>query len=48
MNLNPSVNDIESELETWRPQDVLRQTNWLYRVDALRNYDRHEMSVIWE
>ena len=48
MNPNPSVNDIESELETRRPRDVSRRTNWLYRVDALRNYDRREMSVIWE
>ena len=48
MNANPSLVDIESELETWRPRDVLRRTNWLYRVDALRNYDRREMSIIWK
>lgn len=43
-----SEEDIESELESWRPRDILRRTNWLYRVDALRNYDIREMSVLWK
>ena len=43
-----SEEGIESELESWRPRDILRRTNWLYRVDALRNYDIREMSVLWK
>ena len=30
-----SVNDIEHHLNNWYPQEVLRRTNWLCRVDAL-------------
>ena len=32
----------------WLPRDILRRTNWLYRVDALRGYDVREMNVLWE
>ena len=26
----------------------MRCTNWLYRVDALRNHDIREMELLWE
>ena len=31
----------------WFPRDILRQTNWLYRVDALRVSDLREMELLW-
>ena len=33
---------------SWVPRDVLRRTNWLYRVDALRIHDLREMHNLWE
>ena len=26
----------------------MRRTNWLYRMDSLRNHDVREMSLLWE
>ena len=43
-----SVDDIEHRINNWYPRDVLRRTNWLYRVDALRPHDLREMDIIWE
>ena len=33
---------------SWVPRDILRRTNWLYRVDALRIHDLREMHNLWE
>ena len=38
----------DSSLLQWVPRTILRRTNWLYRVDALRNHDLREMHNIWE
>ena len=35
-------------INRWYPRDILRRTNWLYRVDSLRNHDIREMSALWE
>ena len=43
-----SIDDIDDELNNWYPRDVLRRTNWLYRVDALRPHDMREMDTLWE
>ena len=43
-----SVEETENELNNWYPRDVLRRTNWMYRVDALRPHDIREMSSLWE
>ena len=32
----------------WFPQSILRQTNWLHWVDALRNHYIREMTMSWE
>ena len=32
----------------WVPRNILRRTNWLYRVDALRNHDMREMRMLWD
>ena len=37
-----------SNEDIWLPRNILRRTNWLYRVDALRNHNIREMSVLWE
>ena len=33
---------------SWLPRDLLRRTNWLYRVDALRIHDMREMYQLWD
>ena len=33
--------------EEWYPRHILSRTNWLYRVDALRNHDLREMTDLW-
>ena len=43
-----SIDNVEQGLHSWYPRDILRRTNWLYRVDALRPHDMREMSVLWE
>ena len=43
-----SVDDIERHVNTWYPRNILRRTNWLYRVDALRPHDIQEMDNLWE
>ena len=37
-----------SPFRDWYPRDILRRTNWLYRIDALRPHDRREMQVLWD
>ena len=43
-----SIGNFTTELSEWFPRDILRRTNWLYRIDALRNHDIREMNLIWE
>ena len=33
---------------SWLPRDILRRKDWLYRVDALRIHNMHEMNNLWE
>ena len=40
------IDDIETAISRWRPRDVLRRTNWLYRIDALRPRDVREMQLL--
>ena len=40
-------NDDYSQI-SWLPRDLLRRTNWLYRVDALRIHDMREMYQLWD
>ena len=42
-----AINHDYSQL-SWMPRDILRRTNWLYRVDALRIHDLREMHNLWE
>ena len=35
-------------MRQWYPRDLLRRTNWLHRVDALRIHDIREMRLLWE
>ena len=44
---NDNDND-DRPLRHWFPRDILRRTNWLYRVDALRPHDIRELSIIGE
>ena len=48
MTDDSSIDDVESHLEQWFPRNILRRTNWLYQVDALRPHDIREMNIIWE
>ena len=32
----------------WHPRAILRRTNWLHRIDALRVHDMREMDLLWE
>ena len=36
----------ENVFRRWYPRDILSRTNWLYRVDALRNRDIRDMRVL--
>ena len=42
-----SIDDIEQAVWGWRPRAVLRRTNWLYRVDALRSNDVDHLNLLW-
>ena len=42
------MDELESNDPNWYPRDILRRTNWLHRVDALRNYDIRETGLLWE
>ena len=48
MSTDSSIVDIDNHLSEWYPRDVLRRTNWLYRVDALRPHDIREMAILNE
>ena len=48
MSLDDVVSNIENVVSQWHPRDVLRRTNWLYRVDALRPRDVRDMSVLMD
>ena len=48
MDSDTSIENIEENIASWYPRDILRRTNWLYRVDALRPHDIREMSIMWE
>ena len=47
-DLSESIESITDNLTQWYPRDILRRTNWLYRMDSLRNHDVREMSLLWE
>ena len=47
-NHTQQVDEIEETVRTWHPRSVLRRTNWLYRVDALRPNDVLYLNVLWE
>ena len=40
--------NVESYIQNWYPREILRRTNWLYRVDSLRMHDVREMNIMWE
>jgi preprotein translocase subunit SecY len=42
-----SIEDIEQAVWGWRPCAVLRRTNWLYRIDALRSNDIDHLNLLW-
>ena len=42
------VNEIEETVQMWYSQSVLRRTNWLYTVDALRPNTIIYLNVSWE
>ena len=48
MNIKSNIHNIESGLNSWYPCDILRCSNFLYRVYALRNHNMREMQIIWE
>ena len=48
MSLDDVVSDIENVVSQWHPRDILRRTNWLYRVDALRPRDVRDMNVLMD
>ena len=48
MDVNNLIDNVEESVREWRPRDVLRRTNWLYRVDALRPRDIREMKTLKE
>lgn len=49
MNSNGDDSATEDTLERareWFSHNIIRRTNWLYRVDALRPHDIREMDVL--
>ena len=46
--MQSNINDIKSGLNSWHPCDVLRCTNWIYRIDALHNDNMREIQFIWK
>ena len=41
-----SIDNFTTELSEWFPRNILRRTNWLYGIDALRNHDIREVKLI--
>ena len=35
----------DTQEKTWLPRRSVRDTNWMYRVDALQTHDHREMEV---
>ena len=48
MSSDSSTVDIERELQLWYLRTILRRTNWLHRIDALRPHDIREMNILWD
>ena len=48
MNVNHLINNVEQFISQWRPSDVFRRTNWLYRVNALHPRDVREIDALIE
>ena len=48
MDSDTSIENIEENLASWYPRDILCRTNWLYRVDDIRPHDIREMCIMWE
>jgi len=44
----PDVDDLDDMVRRWHPRRILRRTNWLHRIDALRVHDIREMNILWE
>ena len=42
-----STHDIDQAVCGWRPRAILRRTNWLYSVDALRSNDVDHLNLLW-
>ena len=40
------ITDFINDLSEWYLRGSVFRTNWLYRIDALRNHDIREMSLI--
>lgn len=40
--------DENEDIVWWLPHSILSRTNWFHRVNALRNFDRREMDILWE
>ena len=38
-NISSGVTGDSDSINRWYPQEIMRRTNWLHRVDALRNHD---------
>jgi hypothetical protein len=43
-----SIDNLSNELSEWYPRNIVRRTNWLYRIDTLRNHDIREINLIWK
>ena len=48
MSSESTIDYIKNRLATWYPRGIISQTNWLYRVGALRSCEQREMSRLWE
>ena len=42
------MEDLDDMIRRWHPRAILRRTNWLHRIDALRVHDIREMNILWE
>ena len=48
MDVKHLIDNLERSIIQWCPRDMLRRTNWLYRIDALRPRDVREMDTLKE
>ena len=48
MPSDSSISDVENQIDRWYLRNILSRTNWLYRVDALRSHDVHEINILRE